>query len=125
MGMHTFDATSLLDETLQSKAESMRDLLLNVPLGKMNRGTALTVRRLMEEYHDRVSELVESQVTTRKALDNGSEILKTLKDTRDELARNREEQILKIEDFYILGSVRFGDSHITGHRRRNLVGPTI
>ena len=41
---------------------------------------------------------MESQLTTKKELDNGSEILKTLKDQRDELERAREE--FKIEDLY-------------------------
>ena len=72
VGMRAFDAASLLDETLQTKAESLRDLLLNVPLGKINRGTALAVRRLMEEYRGRMADLVQSQVTTRKELDTAA-----------------------------------------------------
>ena len=96
VGLHEFDATHLLDETLHSKAESMKDSLLTVPLGKMT----LTVRRLMDEYHDRMGDLIRSQVTTRKERENGGEVLKKLKQRRDELERTREEQIMKIEDFY-------------------------
>ena len=43
VGFQEFDATHLLDETLQGEAESVKEMLLTAPLDKMMRGAALTV----------------------------------------------------------------------------------
>ena len=50
----------------------------------------------MDEYQNRMGDLIQSQVTTRKELENGEEVLKKLKERRDQLERTRDEQIMKI-----------------------------
>ena len=49
MNLHEYDASRLLDEGLQGNAESMRDMLLSVSLGKMGGGAALTVQDVCHE----------------------------------------------------------------------------
>ena len=58
VNLQEYNASHLLDEGLQGKAESMREMPLSVSLGKLGKDTALTVRRLADDCHGRLGELV-------------------------------------------------------------------
>ena len=58
------------------------------------------VRKLAEECHERAGELLSSQVTTKKEIEAGKEVIEQMTASRAKVERNTAEAIEKVEAYY-------------------------